>query len=146
MAQKMWLPQDVALVRFADDPSLLHWRCVLHCSEGDEVTVVAPDRDVENTTLVVGSKYTEIKRMFGNRLPSRVREDDTYLPRHSDQGDFDHEELRKLVLSAEKQHAGPVARTRIIGKGNRPEVRLEPPEPEVVRWCGWWFTVLAVVV
>ena len=63
--------------------------------------VVTPDRDVETSTLAVGEVYQEVKRYELGRLPRGVRDKDTYLPRHSDQGDFSSEEMRRLVLIQE---------------------------------------------
>ena len=111
-----WLVQDAVLVRFKDDPALLHWRCVLACKGDDDVLVVTPDRDIQPTVLKVGPVYTEIMRMKHNgRLPTGVREDDTYLPKHSDRGDIEHEEMRRLVATAEKQ-LNSQNRRRVYGK------------------------------
>lgn len=71
---KEWLPQDHVLVRFKDDPELLHWRCILHCVGGNRCIVVTPDRDVQEAVLEIGGIYIEIKRMVDGRLFGRVRE------------------------------------------------------------------------
>ena len=116
-----WLVQDVALVRFRDDPDLLHWRCVLACKTGDDVLIVTPDRDIQSTVLKVGNTYTEIHRLVHGHLPRGVREDDTYLPRHSEQGEFSGEEMRVLVAAAQRQLQGEVDRRRVSGKLDRIE-------------------------
>lgn len=74
LPQKEWLPQDHVLVRFKDDPELLHWRCILHCVGGNRCIVVTPDRDVQEAVLEIGGTYTEIKRMVDGQLFGRVRE------------------------------------------------------------------------
>lgn len=81
------------LVRFRDDPALLHERVVLACSHGDLVKVITPDRDINETTLEVGDVYTEIRRKEIGKLPPRVRERDTYLAKHSYEGEFTTAEL-----------------------------------------------------
>lgn len=117
---KQWLPQDAALVRFKDDPELLHWRGVLRCIQENECVVVTPNRDVETSTLAVGEVYQEVKRYELGRLPRGVRDKDTYLPRHSDQGDFSSEEMRRLVLIQEDLAANQDGgRRRISGKFHR---------------------------
>ena len=78
--------------------------------------MVTPDRDVEETTLIVGDTYTHVKRMQGDRLPSGVRERDTYLPRHADGGNFGPDEMRRLVQAAERGVQGREGRKRVTGK------------------------------
>lgn len=115
MTAKQWLPQDCVLVRFADDPALLHWRCVLACTEGNKVVVVTPDRDMENTELVVGEIYTEIKRMPEGRLPRGTKDRETYLPRHSPEGVIKPAEMRNLILMADRRVEALRGR-RVTGK------------------------------
>ena len=116
---KRWLARESALVRFRDDPALLHWRTVLVCLEGDRCSVATPDRDINDTNLEVGDVFSEVIRLDGERLPRRVRERDTYLPRHSGAGDFGVDEVRSLVPQAEAM-AGRIAqadaRRRVSGK------------------------------
>lgn len=88
------------LVRFKDDPDLLHGRVVLLCRHGNLVKVLTPDRDINETVLEVGETYTEIRHMDGNKLPSGVRERDTYLAKHSDRGEFTHAELLQYTQAA----------------------------------------------
>ena len=131
-----WLPQDAVLVRFGDDPALLHCRGVLRPVRGDDCFVVTPDRDVERTTLEVWDKYTEVKRIEANRLPVGVRDDDTYLPRHSEKGAIGSAEMRGLVAKADRLYAAEVGRVRIRGKldadGQVAGQGLgEPSQPEV---------------
>ena len=126
VSQKEWLPQDNVLVRFNDDPALLHWRIVLLCVGGNECYVATPDREVQLAELEVGSKFTEVRRMREGRLPGGVRERDTYLPRHSAEGDFGADETRRLVLEAEKM-AGQVAPRRRLGP--RSGVVADAPGP-----------------
>ena len=104
------------LVRFADDPQLLHWRGILHAVGGDQVVVVTPDRDIEITVLQVGNIYTEILRYDRSRLPAGVRERDTYLPKHSDQGSIGNEEFRRLIALGQRHAAARVERRRVSGK------------------------------
>ena len=52
-----WLPQDAALVRFVDDPALLHYRLVLLCPGGDHCLVATPDRDINDVQLVEGEVF-----------------------------------------------------------------------------------------
>ncbi|CAE7038510.1 unnamed protein product [Symbiodinium sp. CCMP2592] len=113
---KQWLPQDCALVRFADDPTLLHGRVVLRCYGGNLCRVITPDRDVQESTLEVGSVYTEVIRMKGARLPRGIKEDDTYLPKHSGDGDFRHEELLHFVRVADRVPSSVEGRKRVTGK------------------------------
>ena len=116
---KKWLARESALVRFRDDPALLHWRLVLVCVDGDRCLVATPDRDINDTILEVGDVFSEVIRMDGDRLPRRVRERDTYLPRHSGGGDLGVDELRTLMSQAETMaerihQAG--LRRRVTGK------------------------------
>lgn len=120
---KRWSTRDCALVRFRDDPALLHWRGVLLCKNGDLCTVITPDRDIEDSELKVGEVYQEIRRYDDGRLPRTVRERDTYLPKHSSQGVFTDEEMRKFVLNAER--AVDAARVRRRVTGRREEHREE---------------------
>lgn len=113
-----WLQQDAALVRFADDPQLLHWRGILHVTEGDKVVVVTPDRDIEVTELAVGSTYTEVKRYDNSRLPAGVRERDTYMPKHSYEGNIGVDEFRKLVQQGAPLVDGERGRVRVTGKSD----------------------------
>ena len=117
--QPRWLPQDNVLVRFRDDDQILHWRGVLRCDHGDLCAVVTPDRDLEMTTLVVGDVYSEVLRMQAGRLPTGTKERDTYLPKHSDKGDFSHDEWCRLAhLQATKDLAGAKGRRRLRGKAD----------------------------
>ena len=125
--EKKWLVQDAALVRFRDDPALLHWRMVLISHEGDSVTVVTPDRDVEDTALSPGDIYLDVRRMDGGRLPRGVRERDTYLPKHSPEGEFSPDEIRRLVLLAERNRQGTHERKRIVGRADEPKPAGPPP-------------------
>ena len=79
-----WLQQERVLVRFKDDPNLLHGHAVLICHEGNRCSVVTPDRDIYDTVLEVGDIYADVKRMTGGRLPGGVRERDTYMAKHSE--------------------------------------------------------------
>lgn len=97
-----WLQQDCVLVRFVDDPTLLHWRCVLLPLGGDKVVVTTPDRDVEVTELKVGAKYREVKRMDGEKLPAGVRANSTYLPKHASGGKIGRSEFTRLVEQANR--------------------------------------------
>lgn len=115
-SQRQWLQQDAALVRYRDDETLLHYRLILLCLEESKCIVCTPDRDIETTVLEVGDTYSEIKRMIGGRLPSGVRDQDTYLPRHSDLGTIGPEEARSLVFRAERMQSGVVERRRVTGK------------------------------
>ena len=115
-SQRQWLQQDAALVRYRDDETLLHCRLILLCLEESKCIVCTPDRDIETTVLEVGDTYSEIKRMIGGRLPSGVRDQDTYLPRHSDLGTIGPEEARSLVFRAERMQSGVVERRRVTGK------------------------------
>ena len=65
--------------------------------------MVTPDRDVELTKLEVGDTYTEVKVADDKRLPRGVREDDTYLPRHSDKGDLSRDEWMKLIRAVPRR-------------------------------------------
>lgn len=114
--ENQWLQQDNVLVRFVDDPELYHWRGILRCNYGDDCYVVTPDRDVERTVLEVGEKYSHVKRMEGGRLPARVREDDTYLPKHSDRGAFSNDEMRALVQKADRMASVEIHRKRATGR------------------------------
>lgn len=103
-------------MRFADDPALLHGRVVLRCYGGNLCRVITPDRDVQETTLEAGSVYTEVIRMNGSRLPRGIKEDDTYLPKHSGDGDFKHDELLHFVRVADRVPASVEGRRRVTGK------------------------------
>ena len=120
--------RECALVRFADDPDLLHWRMVLHCFGGDKVLVVTPDRDINDTTLKVGDVFTEVIRLDRERLPHRVRERETYLPRHSADGNMTIEELRQLFERAEK----------IAERQASHELLFLPPIAKQDRQSGHW--------
>ena len=64
-----WLVQERALVRFKDDPTLLHCRIVLDCKEGNLCKVATPDRDINETKLESGPVFTEVLRMVGDGFP-----------------------------------------------------------------------------
>ena len=135
MSAVKFLQRDCVLVRFADDPSLLHWRGVLLPLGGDRAVVVTPDRDIETTTLKVGLVYTEILRFDDGRLPARVRKRDTYLPKHSGQGHIDAAEFRRLVTMGERHRDAHEGRRRITGKvDGRGDVSgpVHAPAPEHV--------------
>lgn len=87
-----WLAQDRALVRFRDDPSLLHERVVIAVHSGDLCKVLTPDRDINETQLHVGEIYSEVLRKEAGRLPTGIREKDTYMAKHSGAGEFSHTE------------------------------------------------------
>ena len=121
-ASKRWLARESALVRFNSDPTLLHWRLVLVCITGDRCLVATPDRDINDTVLEVGDTFSEVIRMDGDRLPRRIRERDTYLPRHSGGGELGTDELRSLTAQAEAmvdRIAPGDARRRVTGKVGR---------------------------
>lgn len=100
------------------------------CKTGDDVLIVTPDRDIQSTVLKVGNTYTEIHRLVHGHLPRGVREDDTYLPRHSEQGEFSGEEMRVLVAAAQRQLQGEVDRRRVSGKlGPDGMVHAAPGQP-----------------
>ena len=111
-----WLPQDGVLVRFRDDPDLLHYRLVLLCTGGDHCYVATPDRDINEVDLVEGNMFSELRRMHLGRLPRGIREGDTYLPKHSPQGDFAQEEVLQLHMVAEKRSKDGSRRVRLTGK------------------------------
>lgn len=117
---KNWLPQDCVLVRFRDDRTLLHWRMVLHCVEGDRCYVTTPDREVQVTTLAIGDTYEEIRRMKEGRLPTGVRDRETYLPRHSAEGELGNDETRRLVEIALRQTDFENGRRRLVGRSDAP--------------------------
>lgn len=117
------------LVRFVDDPTLLHWRGVLLVVDGTKVAVTTPDRDIEVTDLVVGDTYREIRKGDGQNVPRGVKERDTYLPRHSDKGRISPDEFYRLVGLAEKHKIGLVQRRRLTGRVNEP-ARAPPVVPE----------------
>ena len=75
--------------------------------------VSTPDREVQETVLEVGDTYDEVRRMREGRLPAGVRDRDTYLPRHSDAGDYGADEVRRLVEVAERQSAALHERRRV---------------------------------
>eukprot|EP00439_Symbiodinium_sp_Y106_P053836 s1240_g7.t1 len=60
--------------------------------------------------------FSEVWRMQLGRLPRGVREGDTYLPRHSPDGDFSQEEILQLHLMAQKRARDGGRRVRIYGK------------------------------
>ncbi|CAE7559605.1 ppt1 [Symbiodinium natans] len=111
-----WLQQDGALVRFRDDPDLLHFREVVKCTEGNHCFVLTPDRDLNEVDLEEGNMFVEVKRMQPGRLPRGIRDADTYLPRHSGGGEFTAEELRHYAQVAEKLSKGGGAHVRRVGK------------------------------
>ena len=111
-----WLLQDSVLVRFVDDPTLLHYRLVLLCPGGDRCLVATPDRDINDVLLVEGEVFSEVRRMQLGRLPRGVREGETYLPRHSPDGEFSPEEILQLHLVAQKRVRDEGRRVRISGK------------------------------
>ncbi|CAE7434980.1 unnamed protein product [Symbiodinium sp. KB8] len=119
---KKWLARESTLVRFKDDPALLHWRLVLVCVDGHRCLVATPDRDINDTILEVGDVFSEVIRMDGDRLPRRVRERDTYLPRHSGGGDLGVDERRTLMsqaeVVAERIHQASLRR-RVTGKSGQ---------------------------
>ena len=103
---------------------------------GNQCIVVTPDRDVQEAVLEIGGTDTEIKRMVDGRLPGRVREKDTYLPRHSEKGIFGHDEMRKLVAIGEKRGQA-FDRRRVTGRVGpdgrihaTPVGKAAPPKPE----------------
>lgn len=124
-----FLQQDNVLVRFVDDPTLLHWRGVLLVVDGTKVVVTTPDRDIEVTDLVVGDTYREIRKGDGQNVPRGVKERDTYLHRHSDNGRISPDEFYRLVGLAEKHKIGLVQRRRLTGRVNEP-ARAPPVVPE----------------
>ena len=153
MSTAKFLPRDCVLVRFEDDPSLLHWRGVLVPLGGDRAVVVTPDRDIETTTLRVGPVYTEILRYEDGKLPAGVRERNTYLPKHSGQGRIDAAEFRRLVTMGERHRNANVGRRRVTGKVDaRGEVSGPvqvdasgaAPEPEQVADAGQGHAFLVV--
>ncbi|OLP87305.1 hypothetical protein AK812_SmicGene31483 [Symbiodinium microadriaticum] len=115
---KQWLPQDCALARFADDPALLHGRVVRCYGGGNLCRVITPDHDVQETILEAGSVYTEVIRINGARLPEvdQGKEDDTYLPKHSGDGDVKHDELLHSVRVADRAPASVEGQRRATGK------------------------------
>ena len=103
-------------MRFKDDPTLLHCRIVLDCKEGNLCKVATPDRDINETKLEPGAVFTEVLRMVGGRLPRHIRERDTYLPKHTDQGEFTERELLELCNQAKASGYGQGLSHRITGK------------------------------
>ena len=108
--------QERALVRYKDDPTLLHCRIVLDCKEGNLCKVATPDRDINETKLEAGSTFSEVLRMVGGRLPRHIRERDTYLPKHSEHGEFTEQELLELCNKAKAEGYEHGLHHRITGK------------------------------
>lgn len=111
-----WLGQERALVRFKDDPTLLHCRIVLCCDGGNLVKVVTPDRDINETRLEVWDTYSEVIRLDGGRLPGGIRKNQTYLPEHSPDGEFTPEELLGLTRRAMDEGFTSRPNRRVHGK------------------------------
>lgn len=105
-------------MRFVDDPSLLHCRIVLICHGGNHCHVCTPDRDINETRLEVGDVYSEVLRMPNGNLPAGVRGGSTYLPKHSEKGEFTPEELLALTIRAGRHPVEGEARRRGSGKVN----------------------------
>lgn len=103
-------------MRFKDAPTLLHCRIVLDCKEGNLCKVATPDRDINETKLEPGAVFTEVLRMVGGRLPRHIRERDTYLPKHADQGEFTERELLELCNQARASGYEQGLSHRITGK------------------------------
>lgn len=100
-------------MRFVDDPSLLHCRIVLICHGGNHCHVCTPDRDINETRLEVGDVYSEVLRMPNGNLPAGVRGGSTYLPKHSEKGEFTPEELLALTIRAGRHPVEGEARRRV---------------------------------
>ena len=124
-----WLPLDRGLVCYVDDPALYHERVVLRCYGADQVLVVTPDRETFRTELVVGETYSDIKRISSTRLPGGLSENDTYMAKHSGDGNFSREELLQMVQEAETP---PGPRRRIAGKLGADGLRHPAPSAGVV--------------
>ena len=103
-------------MRFVDDPSILHCRIVLICHGGNHCHVCTPDRDINETRLEVGDVYSEVLKMPNGNLPAGVRGGSTYLPKHSDKGEFTQEELLALTIRAGRHPVEGEARKRVSGK------------------------------
>ena len=86
------------LVRFRDDPVLLHHRWVLkRVGKRSRYWVATPDREVWLTKLEVGDKYSEIVPFSGTRMPEKVRRRDVHCDKDSDEGAFDEDEFEALL-------------------------------------------------
>ena len=114
-----WLAQERVLVRFKDDPTLLHERVVLDCHSGNLVKVSTPDRDINETVLEVGNIYSDVIRKELSKLPGRIRERDTYLAKHSGYGEFSADEIRQLAEEALKTPYEVPLSHRVTGKTPR---------------------------
>lgn len=106
-----WLAQERALVRFKDDPALLHCRVILCCDGGNLVKVATPDRDINETRLETGPVYSEV-----GRLPAGFRKNQTYLLEHSAQGEFTPAELLTLTQKALEEGFSSRPGRRVTGK------------------------------
>ena len=113
--------------------------------------MVTPDRDVELTKLEVGDTYTEVKVADDKRLPRGVREDDTYLPRHSDKGDLSRDEWMKLIRAQEKkmearelkraEKADPKGKAAAAPRGGRADADLSGPAEDQVDDAKVWLVI-----
>ncbi len=80
MAVEEYKKLEHVLVRFKDDPELLHQRWVIRSCGDGRYWVVTPVRDIWCTRLRLGRTYEQIVRFSGIRLPSHVRRREV-LPR-----------------------------------------------------------------
>lgn len=108
--------------------------------------MITPDRDVETATLTVGPVYSEVKRFSQGKLPAGVRERDTYLPKHSGDGNFSADEFRGFVVQAERLYDEMGRRRRLTGRVAEAAAVPEAPPPEDVDADAvdrMWLTVYA---
>ena len=94
-------PLGHVLVRFKDDPVLLHHRLLLRQGPGAKWVVATPDRDVWCVDLVVGELFSEIVSYDGARLPTGIRSDKAYRDKDSEEGVFSPSDIQELVEEAD---------------------------------------------
>ena len=90
-------PHEHVLVRFRDDPEILHHRWILKVTPNGKVWVATPDREVWKTDLQVGEKYAHLIPWSGQRMPSHIRRAQAYIDKDSELGRFTEQEYRTLV-------------------------------------------------
>ena len=91
--------REHALVRFADDPELLHHRIVTGKNE-KVMFWVTPDRDIKLAVDVDdndSSGILELRRYNGSRLPTGVTAAEAYRDKDADTGKYSAEEIQEMV-------------------------------------------------
>ncbi len=103
MTTRLHKPRARLLVRFADDPRLLHERRVMSAglTKKDGIwryTVVTPDRDLQDSRLGL-PKISEVIEWPEDRKKSLtgVRKRSCYLFEHSAEGEMEEAELKDLL-------------------------------------------------